>query len=705
MSAVGSSNRLARFALLGVAAIIAVGVGLYALAARHDAAAMVAEEAIVETGVAARIADFENQAALASSAAFDSAGAAAAQVRLMMDIPDGCAGPIAPVAAHTLRTADGVPASGMTAGEFSAVAVRLAQEVCGRAHAPRTLAQRSSVDWLGGELHLVTATLTPDGRISAVAFLFDEHFVDDFGRRYGLADIHVHPGDASAERGQAHAVIRDDAGVIIATVDWMPAARNAAFAAEIGPFVLAALALLLALALHASWRSWRQTLSVVESEQRALQAALRDVTTGLPNRAHMDAHLTALLGESGARLHLVGLDRFKVINETFGADIGDEVLRVVAARLTALAGPGVFVARMGGDEFALACRDRPDADLCNAILAAFVEPISTRIGARIVGSSIGLASAPRGADGVELVRRADLALLRAKLDGRGVARTYDRGLDDRLRARERMREDLRLAIECGQLTMAYQPQVSMTGEVVGVEALVRWEHPMDGPISPSTFVTLAEETGLSDALNAFTMRQAIHDSRRWPHLKTAVNVSPIQIEDPHFVDRLASYLEAEGVAASQIEIEITEGLLLASTPHVLDALQRLHGLGVSLALDDFGAGYSSLGYLLRFPFDKVKIDRAFVVQLGEDERADALFAAIVAMARGIGLRVIAEGVETLDQWLRLTASGCPQVQGYAVSPALAAEAMDRFLIQWPHRAAALTPHLRGRTGPRAASVA
>jgi EAL domain-containing protein (putative c-di-GMP-specific phosphodiesterase class I) len=280
---------------------------------------------------------------------------------------------------------------------------------------------------------------------------------------------------------------------------------------------------------------------------------------------------------------------------------------------------------------------------------------------------------------VEVARRADVAMYRAKDEGRGRYCFFEAEMDAALKARRGLEADLRKALQDGGVWVAYQPQVDATGRVLGVEALARWTHPEKGAISPAAFVPLAEDCGLIDDLGRLVMYRAFTDSLRWKDLKVAVNVSALQMRQAGFPDLVAEILAETGARADRIELEITEGALLGDDEATHDAIRRLRAMGFSLALDDFGTGYSSLSYLRRYPIDKIKIDRSFITPLGGDKEASAVVAAIVRLAKALHLSVIAEGVETNAQREQLQGIGCVQAQGFLFSAPVTADAIDTIV--------------------------
>lgn len=429
-----------------------------------------------------------------------------------------------------------------------------------------------------------------------------------------------------------------------------------------------------------------QTVLAVRDQRERLQTELRmrmlaysDALTGLPNRAHFHDLLTRHAASCGERnqtfaVFVLDLDRFKLVNDTLGHGLGDTLLRKTAQRLSAALGPQDVVARLGGDEFAVlqAAPDGPEA--VHALAARIIELIDRPflIDGQLVnvGASVGAALAP--ADGGEpgtLLRNADLALYKAKADGKGIFRRFDPMLDARVQARRSLEADLRRAIAMQEFEVHYQPLVdARSGRITAAEALVRWRHPERGLVPPADFIPLAEETGLIGPLGQWVLRTACAQATRWPsHIRVAVNLSPAQFRDLRLAETVKAALTASGLAADRLELEITEGVLLADEDRTLATLTRLRAAGVSISMDDFGTGYSSLSYLRRFPFDKIKVDRSFVRQLPGDPESAAIVRAIITMGACLGMTITVEGVETAEQFAFTAASGCHQVQGYHVS--------------------------------------
>jgi diguanylate cyclase (GGDEF)-like protein len=415
-------------------------------------------------------------------------------------------------------------------------------------------------------------------------------------------------------------------------------------------------------------------------EARIAHMAHHDVLTELPNRLLLRERLDrALLGprrEKGVAVLCLDLDRFKVINDTLGHTTGDALLKAVGERLAGCVREGDTVARLGGDEFSIVqiASDQPMAAtaLANRIIAAISAPFDLGNHQVTVGTSIGVAIAPDDGDTPELLlKNADLALYRAKDEGRGVHRFFEAGMDARMQARSRLQLDLRNALARGEFELYYQPLVNLaTNTISALEALLRWHHPERGNVSPAEFIPLAEESGLINPIGEWVLRQACLDATRWPsHIKLAVNLSPVQFRNRHLVETVFSALAVSGLEARRLELEITESVLLENSDATLALLHKLHDLGVRIALDDFGTGYSSLGYLRSFPFDKIKIDRCFVSDLSEEKKdASAILRAVASLGSSLGMATTAEGVETLEQVERVRAEGCTEMQGYYFSP-------------------------------------
>ncbi len=416
------------------------------------------------------------------------------------------------------------------------------------------------------------------------------------------------------------------------------------------------------------------------SEERIAHLAQYDALTDLPNRVlirdRLELHLKRLSrGEQFAVLY-IDIDEFKTVNDSLGHTVGDELLKEVANRLRGCVRDTDFVARLGGDEFAIVqTRISHPADvteLISRVYEAVRQPFECLGHQIVIDASIGIAFAPDdGQDLDQLLKNADLAMFGAKADGRRTYRFFEPQMDARVKARRALELDLRNAIANGGLELHYQPLVSLSdNSIVGCEALLRWCHPQRGMISPAEFIAVAEETGLIVQLGEWVLETACIEAASWPeNLKIAVNVSPVQFRSPTLGLKIAAALSSSGLAASRLEIEITEAVLIRDDETALGALHEIRALGVRVALDDFGTGYSSLSYLQRFPFDKIKIDRCFVNEITDEKGSSAIVQAVVAMANARNMTTTAEGVETEQQRKLLQNIGCIEMQGYLFSPA------------------------------------
>jgi diguanylate cyclase (GGDEF)-like protein len=422
----------------------------------------------------------------------------------------------------------------------------------------------------------------------------------------------------------------------------------------------------------------RMSAGIVERERKISHLAFHDTLTGLPNRAFFHQSLEqfaarATRGGDPVAVLCLDLDGFKAINDTLGHPVGDALLRCVSTMLKDLA-PDAMVARLGGDEFALILADFADPDrprqLAQALVDRLAEPVELELHTVTTGASIGIAIGPGDGDDADmLLKNADLALYRAKKDGRGVFRFFETALDEAARRRRQLELDLRLALKAGQFALHFQPIVdTATNRICTFEALLRWHHPTRGMVSPVEFIPVAEETGLIGSIGEWVLREACRVAAGWPEdVRVAVNVSPLQFRSPGFHTMVLQAIAAAGLAPNRLEIEITESIFLEGESTVVDILHRLRAIGVRVALDDFGTGYSSLSYLRSFPFDKIKIDRSFVMTVAEDSASAAIVRAIVDLATALHMETTAEGVEDEDQLAELRGQGCSSIQGYLFS--------------------------------------
>ncbi|MDQ6618434.1 MAG: EAL domain-containing protein [Pseudomonadota bacterium] len=415
-----------------------------------------------------------------------------------------------------------------------------------------------------------------------------------------------------------------------------------------------------------------------KAEQKIAHMARHDALTGLPNRLlfreEMEGALAnAARGETVAVL-CIDLDRFKEVNDTLGHPAGDQLLVMAAERLRGCVRQGDTIARLGGDEFAVIARALGCVDdvavAARRIVTALNRPFRVDGHEAMIGASIGIAVATeQGMAPHTLLRNADVALYRAKNEGRRTFRFFEAEMDTRLKARHKLEVELRHAVAENQFELAYQPIVSLdTGRVTGFEALIRWRHPERGVIAPGEFIDVAEETELIAPINDWVLRTACADAATWPKgLGLGVNLSPSQLRSQALMRSLTGALNQSKLDPQRLEIEITESVLLQDNEATLNTLHDVQRLGVRIALDDFGTGYSSLSYLLRFPFDKIKIDRTFVKDVGTRPEADAIVRAVVSLARSLEIATTAEGVETEMQLAWLHAEGCTEAQGFLYS--------------------------------------
>jgi diguanylate cyclase len=440
-------------------------------------------------------------------------------------------------------------------------------------------------------------------------------------------------------------------------------------------------------------RKGQQAIAIVED--RAKRRGITDPLTGLANRAGyrltVEDALAVREGNQQVGLVYIDLDRFKEVNDNFGHEMGDKLLCAVTSRLGEIMEGRATAARLGGDEFALMVDGCDTAD----DIVALGETISKRMGQPFmidnaelnIGGSVGIAICPDdGTEFSELVRRADIAMYRAKGAGRGTCFRFDSSMEDHVRKKKVIESEMRHAIERNEMRMVYQPVFASDGETIrGVEALLRWENPKLGVVSPGDFIPIAEETGLITPIGEWTVRRALEDAKSWPDIGLAVNVSPAQFRAKGLAKLLIGIVQDSGIEPKRIEIEVTEGVLIRDADKAAATIKEFHDAGMRVALDDFGTGFASLSYLRRFQFDKLKIDQVFVQTLSSERGGGSGSAAIihnvVALGRSLGMTVQAEGVETLEHHIFLRAAGCHMLQGYYFARPMEKDAFDVFLAQ------------------------
>ena len=538
-----------------------------------------------------------------------------------------------------------------------------------------------------------------------VAFLGRE-MLQRIAQEIATDSVVVHDGALSGEvlaGGKIAAEIPLGTDETKAWLVWSPRAPGQTMLLHLLPGLLGVVALLAIVTMVVLFYVRRTTERLDQSERRATELAYHDRLTGLPNRVHLLDSLAERLAESKplqrTALVLIDLDDFKNINDTHGHPAGDEVLFAVGERLSRCAGEHGMAVRLGADEFAVLAPVGEDeksvVDLCRRVLDCMHASVLAGDHMLNVSATLGVAVAPDDADtGEQLLRRADIALYRAKSECRGSYRLFDVSYEEVLHKRSAIERDLSQALAKEQLTVKYQPQYAADGErIVGVEALVRWDHPERGVVPPSEFIPVAEHSGLVVKLDEWVLRRACEQASRWPGLGLAVNLSASNFRMGNVAERLARVFAETGFDPRRLEIEITESMLLGATGEVLGELSELRRLGVRIALDDFGTGYSSLGYLRRFPVDKLKIDKSFVQNFGITEDAAAIVECVTRLGRALGLAVTAEGVETGEQHRFVRAVGCHQVQGYLFSAPLEADEVDELVGQGRSKTRRAEPRL------------
>ena len=432
------------------------------------------------------------------------------------------------------------------------------------------------------------------------------------------------------------------------------------------------------------------------SEEKIAHMALHDALTGLANRVllndKLEQALTRVRRGDMVAVHLLDLDHFKNVNDTLGHPAGDKLLKDAAGRLRALVRETDTIARMGGDEFAIlqvAINGPADATaLAHRVIEAVSRPYELEGRQVLIGTSVGIAIGP--ADGLasdQLMRNADLALYRAKDDGRGTYRFFEPDMDAQMRERRAMEYDLRAALTAGEFELHYQPVVNLqTNKVSGFEALLRWRHPEKGMVAPGAFIELAEEIGFIVPLGEWVLRQACATAATWPaHIRISVNLSAVQFKNPGLLQVVLGALAASGLAPDRLELEITESALLEDSDATLAMLYRLRELGVRIAMDDFGTGYSSLAYLQSFPFDRIKIDRSFIKDIADGVGSLNIVRAMAALAKGLGMETTAEGVETSEQLDTVKSEGCTEMQGFLFSHARPADELEKLFFEASER--------------------
>lgn len=524
----------------------------------------------------------------------------------------------------------------------------------------------------------------------------DEALLKNVADRYMLDDLHFSKMPQSRPK-EREIPLQGIAGTNLGYLIWQPELPGTKILHVLVPTSLGLVSILIALIvflIRKLWHAAKSQASVMmelrASEAQAQHLAFHDVVTGLANRALFDDRLDQAMARAqrGACVALLALDldRFKHVNDTLGHQAGDALLRELGGRLSTQLRPSDTVARVGGDEFNILLCDikgsQEAQDIIERILNTVRQPFEIFGHQIFVGISIGMALSPETTtERGELLRKADVALYEAKAAGRNCVRYFTPAMDDSVKLRSRTEDELREALTCpGQLCLYFQPEVSAaTRQIIGLEALLRWNHPTRGLIPPDQFIPVAEDTGLINEIGEWVLGEAARTAVRWPGLFMAVNLSPVQFRTTGFAETVMRIVNEAGCEPSRIELEITERVLLDDDERCHETLGRLRAAGFRIALDDFGSGYSSLSYLRRFAVDKIKIDRSYTESLGQTVDSAAIVTSVINLGRLMGLTVTAEGVETHDQMKALRAAGCEELQGHLFSKAVCERDLEILL--------------------------
>lgn len=558
--------------------------------------------------------------------------------------------------------------------------------------------QANRIALIGGQPYMVSATLVqPDfgehlpkqarAPIVIAAKPIDHAMLKAFSDRYLLEDLVVRSPEAVAS-ADGQLLLANRAGKPIAALTWTPRRPGTMLLVQLAAPLFLLLALLAALAWRVIQRGSAIATDLIASEARAKHAAFHDSLTRLPNRAYLFERLGQSLRrvegpETALAVLCVDLDRFKEVNDTLGHNAGDALLEAMAERLRQACSEATCVARLGGDEFVVLLETSDEAAalvLGRRIIRAVSERVVSEYGKIEVACSIGLAFIEEpGVEPSEALRWADVALYRSKESGGRRVSRFSPDMDQALRHRLQLEVELREAIGTNQFSMVYQPHFDRRRNLKGYEALLRWNHPTRGAISPSVFVPLAEDSGLILALGEQVLRQVFEETRDWRGVTVAVNVSAVQLRARGFAAQVMRIMAAAGANPRGYEIEVTETALLGDDQETVNNIDALKRMGFAIALDDFGTGFSSLNVLQRFSVDKIKIDCSFVAALGAGRGSEALIEAIVNLARGLDMVVVAEGVETEAQWDHLVRAGCRQFQGHLLGRPQPVSTINRAL--------------------------
>ncbi len=516
----------------------------------------------------------------------------------------------------------------------------------------------------------------------------DEAFVAKIGRSLLLLDLGLSPKPAQGDGVLSEAFVGDDS-VAMGYLSWTTRRPGHVLLTIILPLVAFGVIATAVLSMTILRRLRQASDELALRESQARYEAKHDALSGLPNRVYMVEKIESFLrvagrGQRRAVAAYIDIDRFKDINDTLGHEAGDHLIKLVAARLKARLRPKDFLSRFGGDEFVILtvpAAPGGDAGLAERVSHAFASPFSINGQSIRVTASVGIALAPdNGVTADELMRHADIALYQAKNTGRDRAVLFAAEMASEVEHRRSIELELRAALESELLRLHYQPIISCrTGDIVGVEALLRWYHPVHGEISPAAFIPIAENSGLLPELGEWVLDRAMSDAARWPKLDVAVNLSPVQFRHVDLDATLRALVAKHDVDPGRFVLEITEGVLLKATDHTGSILKAIGSMGFKTALDDFGTGYASLAYLCNFKFDKIKIERSFVSSVSKLDTSRRIVQSVVTLGRGLGMDIVAEGVETETEAVMMAELGCTELQGYYFSRPIDADAMTELL--------------------------
>jgi len=540
----------------------------------------------------------------------------------------------------------------------------------------------------------------------------DAMVLDEIAVISGLNGLLVSKTPAQMD-GSASTPLTNPRGKVIGHIDWQVSRPGTTMMDRITP-VFAVLALaVVGLTFGVMGYIKQTTKQLSESEAQAVHTARHDSLSGLPNRDRFRDLLDEALAspkerDQGIAVVYIDLDRFKDINDTLGHSAGDTVIRAVAARIKGVIPDQAVVARISGDEFAMFVKDARGWEWVEHILTRIQDELTkpVRIGRNElhVSLSIGVSMCPKdGTQSGELLRKADIALYEAKGAGRGRWSFFEPLMEEHIQSKDQIARELRKAIDNDMLDVAYQPQCNQDGDkVLAVEALARWTQQDGTPLPPGRFIPIAEETGLINDLGLWVLRRACRDAQKWPDVVVSVNVSPTQFKHPRYVEKVLGTLEEFNLPPNRLEIEVTESVFAGRDKDILIALKRLKDLGIKVALDDFGSGYSSLSYLRRFPFDTLKIDQDFLFAVEDDKEARDILSIIIQLGKVLGMTIVAEGVESYQQYLFLRESGSHRMQGFHISAPLTAPELEAFVEDFDlHRAMEMDNAEQGRVSAEA----